>query len=70
MEGQKITGTIRADQDGVMVLSLPFKDTRVFVDGGEAVTSEVFGYLTGAFLRKGTHEIVITLDKKALLKAR
>lgn len=70
VEGRKITGTLKADRDGVFVLSLPYKDTRVFVDGEETETAALFGYLTGAFVKKGDHEIVITLDKKALIKAR
>lgn len=59
VDNNKIEGIVTAVSDGVLVLSFPYSDCTVFVDGEKAETLCIAGYLGGVRLQEGTHEITV-----------
>lgn len=56
--GSSLSGTIDADRDGVLVLTIPYdKGWSVKVDGKAARAVEIGGALTGLELTEGRHQI-------------
>ncbi len=58
---KKIEGSVTAAKDGVLMISLPADDVTVEIDGEKVPTLTVAGYLAGAEITEGTHEIKIKL---------
>ncbi len=58
---KEIKGTVDSVKDGVLVISLPAKDVRIEIDGREAETLNIAGYMAGAKISEGLHEITIIL---------
>ena len=58
---KEIKGTVNAVKDGVLVISLPAKDVKIEIDGTEAETLTIAGYMAGAEISEGAHEITIKL---------
>lgn len=56
----KITGTITADNTGIMYTSIPYdKGWSVYIDGKKSKATEICdGALTGVLLTAGTHEVI------------
>lgn len=57
----KIKGTVEASHDGVLMISLPAKDVTLEIDGEKVETLTIAGYMAGAEISEGTHEITIKL---------
>lgn len=56
----EIKGTINAEKDGVMFLSIPYeKGWSVYIDGEKADTFKVLHAMLGAKVTKGNHDIVL-----------
>lgn len=56
----EIKGTINAEKDGVMFLSIPYeKGWSVYIDGEKADTFKVLNAMLGAKVAKGSHDIVL-----------
>ncbi len=56
--GNKLSGTIDASRDGVLLLTVPYqKGWKALVDGKKQELIEIGGMLTGIELTKGQHEI-------------
>lgn len=56
----EIKGTITAEKDGVMYLSIPYeKGWSVYIDGKKADTFKVLHAMLGARVTKGSHDIVL-----------
>ena len=58
---KEIKGTVNSVKDGVLVISLPAKDVKIEIDGIEAETLTIAGYMAGAEISEGLHEITIKL---------
>ncbi|MCL2883963.1 MAG: YfhO family protein [Oscillospiraceae bacterium] len=65
----RITGTVNAQQDGVMLMSIPYDDGwHVTVDGQAAPTVKLLeGGLLGFYVDSGAHSIVLTFTPKGLV---
>ncbi len=57
----KITGLVNSEKDGVLMISLPAKDVEIKIDGKKTETLTIAGYMAGANITAGTHEIEILL---------
>lgn len=57
----KIEGTASCDKDSVLMISLPAKDVEIRIDGAKTETLTIAGYMAGAHLTAGSHEIEILL---------
>ncbi len=57
----EINGTVDSVKDGVLIISLPAADVEIFIDGEKAETLTVAGYMAGAEITAGAHEITIKL---------
>ena len=57
----KISGKVNCVKDGVLVISLPAADVTVEIDGKEVDTLTIAGYMAGAEISEGEHEITIKL---------
>lgn len=56
----KIEGTVKAESDGVMFLSIPYeKGWSVYVDGKKADTVKVLDAMLGVRISEGSHDIVL-----------
>ena len=54
----RFSGTVTSDEDGVLLFTIAFDGGwRLFVDGEEVPLTKVAGYLCGAEISAGTHEI-------------
>lgn len=58
---REIRGTVNSVKDGVLVISLPAKDVKIEIDGNEAEALSIAGYMAGAEISEGAHEITIKL---------
>ena len=58
---KEIKGTVSSVKDGVLVISLPAKDVKIEIDGTEAEVLTIAGYMAGAEISEGAHEITIKL---------
>ncbi len=58
---KEIKGTVSSVKDGVLVVSLPARDVKIEIDGIEAETLTIAGYMAGAEISEGLHEITIKL---------
>lgn len=59
IQNGQIVGTLNAARDGVLMMSLPAADIRVFVDGKEAEVLAICGYMGGVSVKCGSHEVKI-----------
>lgn len=56
----KIRGSIKAEEDGIMFLSIPYeKGWSVYIDGEKAETFKLLQAMTGVRVSKGSHDISI-----------
>lgn len=58
---REIRGTVNAVKDGVLIVSLPGEDIEIEIDGKETKTLLIAGYMAGAEISQGSHEITIKL---------
>lgn len=58
---KEIKGTVNSVKDGVLVVSLPSKDIKIEIDGEETEVLNIAGYMAGAKISEGLHEITIIL---------
>lgn len=58
----KIKGTVSCVKDGVLIISLPAADVEIEIDGEKVETLTVAGYMAGAEISQGEHEITIKLS--------
>lgn len=58
---KEIKGIVNSVKDGVLIVSLPGEDVRIEIDGKETETLLIAGYMAGAEISEGTHEITIKL---------
>lgn len=58
---KEIRGTVNAEKDGVLIVSLPGEDVKLEIDGKETETLLIAGYMAGAEISEGSHEITIKL---------
>ncbi len=58
---RKIEGTVNSTKDGVLVISLPAADVEIEIDGKKVETLTIAGYMAGAEISEGKHEITIKL---------
>lgn len=57
----KLSGTVHADENGVLFLSVPYdKGWKILVDGAEVEAEKIFDAFTGIRLSSGEHEIAMT----------
>ncbi len=57
----EIHGKVNSVKDGVLVISLPAADAEIEIDGKQAETLCIAGYMAGAEISEGEHEITIKL---------
>ena len=57
----EIKGTVDAAKDGILIITLPHHDAEIIIDGEETETLKIAGYLAGAEITEGYHEITIKL---------
>ncbi len=58
---KKIKGTVDSVKDGVLIVSLPAEDIEIEIDGEKTETLMIAGYMAGARISQGKHEITIIL---------
>ena len=58
---KEIKGKVNSVKDGVLIVSLPGEDVTIEIDGKETETLLIAGYMAGAEISEGTHEITIKL---------
>lgn len=58
---REIKGTVNSVKDGVLIVSLPGEDVEIEIDGEKTKTLLIAGYMAGAEISEGTHEITIKL---------
>ncbi len=64
----RVSGTVNAQKDGVLYLSVPYEDGwSVKVDGQPAELLTMFGAMSGVKLTSGTHEITLTYSPKGFV---
>ncbi len=64
----KLSGTVNAEKDGVLYLSVPYEDGwSVQVDGKKAELLTMFGAMSGVKLTAGTHNITLTYSPKGFV---
>lgn len=65
--GRHVTGSIQADRDGILLLTIPYDtDWSVKVDGSAVETMPIGGALTGLELKAGEHTITMTYTPRGL----
>ncbi|MBR3767838.1 MAG: YfhO family protein [Clostridia bacterium] len=57
----KIKGTVDSVKDGILIISLPAADIEIEIDGQRVETLTIAGYMAGAEISEGHHEITIKL---------
>ncbi len=61
VNGNDVSGTVHADKDGVLLLTIPYdKNWQISVDGVRTEAKKIGGMLTGLELTAGDHEISMT----------
>ena len=58
---KEIKGKVNSVKDGVLIVSLPGEDVTIEIDGEKTETLLIAGYMAGAEITEGTHEITIKL---------
>lgn len=58
---KEIKGKVNSVKDGVLIVSLPGEDITIEIDGEKTETLLIAGYMAGAEITEGTHEITIKL---------
>lgn len=58
---RSITGKVNAVKDGVLIVSLPAADVEILIDGEKRDMLTIAGYMAGAEITEGSHEITIKL---------
>lgn len=58
---REIKGKVSSQKDGVLIVSLPASDAEILIDGEKVETLTIAGYMAGAEILAGTHEITIKL---------
>lgn len=57
----EIKGTVDSAKDGILIISLPAADVKIEIDGKETEVLTIAGYMAGAEISEGLHEITIKL---------
>ncbi len=57
----EIEGRVNSVKDGILVISLPAADVEIEIDGKKVETLTIAGYMAGAQITEGAHEITIKL---------